>query len=300
MLANIVQRNVSTLSHRRPPHLAVGLDALRVHGKGIGIVQRLGGAEGVDAALVAVADIVGSGNLGQVGGLVNQDVRLVGGAARGGGGGELEEVVADDNVAAAAGLGVGDDAVAAEVADVGAVEASAARRAAEEGGGLAKDAGDGGLCARRGRLEVLLQTGASVGGRLGVGHVRLGLGEGGGDGRLLGAGAVGLDGDALGVQGLVEGGVDRGGLGAVDGGLEDARVEDDLAGDLVAALLGVAEGSRAGDVEIATAAQVVDLGGVPLDLDDLAGLDGLEGRVGEIGIVNVDSHASEGNLADCL
>lgn len=97
----------------------------------------------------------------------------------------------------------------------------------------------------------------------------------------------------------MEGGVDRGGLGAVDGGLEDARVEDDLAGDLVAALLGVAERSRAGDVEVAAAAQVVDLGGVPLDLDDLAGLDGLEGRVGEIGIVDVDSYTGEGNLADC-
>lgn len=97
----------------------------------------------------------------------------------------------------------------------------------------------------------------------------------------------------------MEGSVDGGGLDTVDLGFEDAGVEDDLTDDLVASLLGIAEGSSAGDVVVATAAEVVDRGGVPLDLNNLAGSDGLESGIGKIGIVDVDADTGEGDLADC-
>lgn len=281
------------------PNLAIGLDAMGVHGEGVSVVQSLRGAEAVNASLIAVAHVVGAGDLGQVGRLVDQDVGLVGSVAGAGRGRELEPVVADDDVPVGAGLGVGNDAVAAEVADVSAVQTGSARRAAEEGGGLSEDAGDSALGARGGGAEVLLDAGAGSRGGLGRGGVALGLGEGGRDGGLLGASAVALNGHALLSETLVEGGLDGGGLDTVDLGLQNARVENDLADDLVAALLGVAKGAGARDVVVATAAQVVDLGGVPLDLDDLAGSDGAEGGVGEVSIVDVDTDAGEGNLVDC-
>lgn len=231
---------------------------------------------------------------------MDQNVRLVCDVACRSSCWELKPVVADDNVLIRPRLCIGDNAVGAGIANVCAVQRNAARVAVEytRSNGV-KDLGDGALGAARGRLEVLLHVGAGRGSGRRVGGILLGDGDGGIDRALLGAAAVALDVDALGLGGLAEGGVHLGRLDAVDCGLHHVGVVQDLTGDLVAVGFRVAEGTRSGDVEVATSAEVVQLCGIPLNFDRLSGLDCLEGRVAQVLRVDVETQAGEGNFACC-
>lgn len=145
-----IQRRFYVLVDSSIAALAVGLNTIGVHGEGVSVVKCLRSGEAVNTSLIAVAHIISASDHAQVARLVDQDVRLVGFVAAAGGGGELEEVVADDDVFITARLGVCNDTVAAEVADVRAVKRNSTRRAAEESGGLAEYTGDSALGARRG------------------------------------------------------------------------------------------------------------------------------------------------------
>lgn len=158
------------------------------------------------------------------------------------------------------------------------------------GGGAAAlglDAGedtlDGGGHGGGGALEELLEAG-----RVGAGRGTGGGGQGAavvdavhGGGPLRALAVVLHDGAlGLGLEGLVDGGS----RGALDLGADGVALEGQGAHDLGGVEVGVGEGTRRQDVEQAALAEVVQLGGVEVDLDGLAGLDNGEGFLGKANV----------------
>lgn len=159
---------------------------------GVGVVQSLGGAES-GSGRVAVAQVIGAGNLGQVSGLVKGGGGLILGVAGVRGGGQSAEVQGAVDDLAGRGGGVGQDVAGAGREDVAAVGAGrAAAGAAALGDNLGEDRGHAG--ADRCRLEVLVDLGGVAQGSR---RCRRGEGSAGGDrisaSSKLAASAVGLD-----------------------------------------------------------------------------------------------------------
>lgn len=90
-----------------------------------------------------------------------------------------------------------------------------------------------------------------------------------------------------------------GGLRAVHRRLDSGGLDAGLPDDLGAVGRRVLDGARGGDVEVATGAEVVNFGDVPLGLDGLAGAQGLElVGVDEAG-VHHDLQAAECDALAC-
>lgn len=271
---------------------------LSVQGVSVGVVQVLGGRQGADEVVPVSAVVGGTLDLGQVGSLVEDGGLLVLGVAGGAGGGEAGEEERAVDHQRAGGLRVGEHAAAAGTEHVGAIVARDARGgAAALGHNAAEDGGDLAASGGRGRLEVLLELGgrAGGGGRLRAGGERAAVGDGVAGGGAARAGAVGLDDGALDL--LVELVVHALGLGTVDLGGDGVAHEGDDAGDLGRVGLGDGEGSLGEEVEGTTAAQVVALGSVELDLNGLAGANALESLLGETLSGDLVADAIENNLA---
>lgn len=255
-------------------HLASSVDGVGKDSIAVSIVQAVLSIKLLDV-IVAIAEIIGAGNLAEVSSLVKDGSGLVLGVARAGQARELvKEEVAVGN-GALRGDGVGEDAAAAAVVGVGAegLRGAAGSRAALVSS-LAEDVDNLRADLLRRRLEELLD----LVGAAGLGNLRSLVGEADAvgqsllDGAAAAAGAVALDRRALGQAGVADGS----GLGAVDVGLDGVGVVGDRARQLVAGALGVLQDAGRHDVKVAARAQVVGVSNVEGDLDRLASGDLLE------------------------
>lgn len=273
--------------------LALSIDGVGEDSIAVSVVQAILGGQLLDV-VIAVAQVISSGNLRKMGGLVENGGSLVLCVAGAGQGREVvkEEVTVGDGTLGR--NGVGQDAISAVVVGVSAESlGGAAVGRAALASNLGQNIGDLTTDLVRGVLEELLDL---LGGtRLGslsssVGEVNTVL-LSSNNGIATFALTVALDGGALGDSGVTNGGSS----GTIDVGVQLVGVVGDRANKLGASLLGKLEDSGGEDVELATRAKVVGVGNVELNLDGLASGNALEVALLEAMSGNAKADTLEGS-----